>query len=188
MERKTIMSGNVSLRAASGLRPKAFAAIFYGGLTVGIFDFLFAMIFNTIRGAVPIRIFQYVASGLIGRRAFEGGWSTFVIGVLIHFFIAFTLATIYYFASLRLPSLIRKALWWGMAYGVVIHVVMNYVVIPLSAAPKLHFSLVSFMGQFLAHTIVIGPAIALIARWSARKVTAVDAFPVETLNRLDSAA
>jgi len=181
------MSENDSVRVDSGLRPRAFAAIFYGGLAVGIFDFLFAMTFNTIRGAVPIRIFQYVASGLIGRRAFEGGWSTFFLGVLIHFFIAFTLATIYYFASLRLPGLIRKALWWGMAYGVVIHVVMNYVVIPLSAAPKPRFAFVSFMGQFLAHTIVIGPLIALMARRSAEKAAPADVYPVAPLNQLDSA-
>jgi hypothetical protein len=182
------MSENDSVRVDSGLRPRAFEAIFYGGLTVGIFDFLFAMIFNTIRGAVPIRIFQYVASGLIGRRAFEGGWSTFAIGVLIHFLIAFTLATVYYIASLRLPALIHRALMWGMAYGVLVYAVMNFVVIPLSAAPKLRFSMVSAVGQLLAHIIVIGPLIALIGRWSARKAAQVAAYPVPALNQLDSAA
>jgi len=188
MERNLIMSENDSARVDPGLRPRAFEAIVYGGVTVGIFDFLFAMIFNTIRGAVPIRIFQYVASGLIGRRAFEGGWSTFLIGVLIHFFIAFTLATVYYLASLRLPTLIHRALMWGMVYGVLVYAVMNYVVIPLSAAPKLRFGLVSFAGQLLAHVIAIGPLLALINRRSARKAARVAPYPIEALNQLDSAA
>jgi hypothetical protein len=71
---------------------------------------------------------------------------------------------------------------------VVVYAVMNYVVIPLSPAPKLRFSLVGVVGQVLAHIILIGPPIALIARRSARKAAESDAYPVETLKQLDSAA
>jgi hypothetical protein len=65
---------------------------------------------------------------------------------------------------------------------------MNYVVIPLSAAPKLRFGLVSFAGQLLAHVIAIGPLLALINRRSARKAARVAPYPIEALNQLDSAA
>jgi hypothetical protein len=75
-----------------------------------------------------------------------------------------------------------------MVYGVLVYAVMNYVVVPLSAAPKLRFGLVSFVGQLLAHIIAIGPLIALINRRSARKAAGVAAFTAPALNQLDSAA
>jgi len=39
----------------------------------------------------------------------------------------------------------------------------------------------------LAHTIVIGPLIALMARRSAEKAAPADVYPVAPLNQLDSA-
>lgn len=47
-------------------------AIVYGGLVVGTLDILDAVIFFGLwRGVAPIRIFQSIASGLLGRAAFQ---------------------------------------------------------------------------------------------------------------------
>src|SRR3981081_1153269 len=56
-------------------RPRAFDTILYGGLVVGILDMLFAFTFyGLILGAQPLRIFQSVTAGLLGRTAaYEGG-------------------------------------------------------------------------------------------------------------------
>ena len=49
-------------------RPGAFGTIVYGGLAVGVLDFLDAnLFFGLWYGAKPMRIWQGVASGLIGR-------------------------------------------------------------------------------------------------------------------------
>ena len=42
-----------------------------GGLTVGTLDGLDAIVFFGSRGAIPHRIFQRIASGLIGPRAMD---------------------------------------------------------------------------------------------------------------------
>jgi len=112
-------------------RPRAFGTIVYGGLAVGVLDALDAMIFFGIRNDVkPIRIFQSIASGLLGRASFSGGLKTALLGAFLHFLIAFIMATVFYFASLMLPTLIRHAGIWGIIYGVAAYFVMNFVVLP----------------------------------------------------------
>lgn len=76
---------------------------------VGILDLLFAFTFSgLILGGKPLRIFQSVAAGVLGRpRAVEGGVRTFLLGILLHFVVATCIATVFYLATLVLPILIR---------------------------------------------------------------------------------
>src|SRR5215210_41930 len=130
-------------------RPRAFDTILYGGLVVGIMDGLFALIFyGMILGVKPLRIFQSVASGLLGKASYEGGIKTFLLGVMLHFVVATCIAAVYYLASLKLPVLIRHAVVCGLIYGLIAYLVMNYVVIPLSAATPGRFSLRTFLPAF----------------------------------------
>jgi uncharacterized membrane protein YagU involved in acid resistance len=149
-------------------RPRAFQTIIYGGLIVGVLDALDAMIFSGLRGVSPSRVWQYVASGLLGRASFSGGMKTAVLGLLIHFLIAFILAAIYYGASLYFPMLLRRVVLWGLVYGAAVYFVMRYVVTPLSAAPPLSFSVASFLNGLIGHALLVGLPIALVARWSQK--------------------
>ncbi len=155
--------------ADSLARPRALDTILYGGLVVGILDGLFALIFyGMILGVPRLRIFQSVASGLLGRAAFEGGLKTFLLGVLLHFIVATCIAAVYYAASLKLPILIRRAVVCGLIYGLIAYLVMNYVVIPLSAIGLRPFSLRVFLPAFIAHAFLVGLPVALLARRSAK--------------------
>lgn len=150
-------------------RPRAFETILYGGLVVGILDGLFALVFyGLILGGRPLRIFQSVAAGLLGRASFEGGIPTFALGILLHFVVAVCIAAVYYAASLQLPVLIQRPVGCGLIYGLMAHLVMNYVVIPLSAATPGRFSLATFLPAFIAHAFLVGLPVALIARRSAQ--------------------
>src|SRR6185369_7003077 len=105
-----------SYAAASSRRPGAFNTIVLGGLVVGIFDLLFAFTFyGLILGAPPLRIFQSVAAGVLGRpAAIEGGVKTFVFGILLHFVVATCIATVYFLASRVLPMMIRHPIASGL--------------------------------------------------------------------------
>ncbi len=158
--------------ASTARRPRALETILYGGLVVGILDGLFALIFyGLILGARPLRIFQSVASGLLGREAsFEGGVPTFLLGILLHFVVATCIAAVYYVISLNLPVLIRHAVVSGLIYGMIAYLVMNYVVIPLSAiGSSPSFSLRTFLPAFIGHAFLVGLPIALLAGRSARE-------------------
>jgi hypothetical protein len=150
-------------------RPRAFDTILYGGLVVGILDGLFALIFyGLILGVKPLRIFQSVASGLLGKASYEGGIRTFLLGILLHFVVASCIAAVYYAASLKLPVLIRHAVVCGLIYGLLAYLGMNYIVIPLSAIGLRPTSLRVFLPAFIGHALLVGLPIALLARRSAK--------------------
>lgn len=150
-------------------QPRALSTILCGGLTVGVLDGLAAVILSALRGVSPARVFQYIASGLLGRASFNGGFKTVLLGVLLHFLIAFGVATVFYFASLRLPALTRQAVLSGVGYGVIVYFVMQYVVLPLSAIQKGPFSFTAMLRGLIVHMICVGLPVALIARRSAKE-------------------
>jgi hypothetical protein len=159
-------SGDV---ASSLQRPRAFDTIVYGGLAVGVLDALDAVIFFGLRnGTSPIHIFQHIASGLLGRASFDGGLATAMLGLGLHFLIAFMIAAVYYRASLSIPMLIRQPVISGLIYGVVVYFVMSYIVVPLSAAPQGRFSLAPFLNGVIGHALLVGLPVALFARRSAQ--------------------
>jgi hypothetical protein len=152
--------------------PRALETILPGGLAIGILDLLFAFTFyGLILHAPPLRIFQSVASGVLGRpAAIEGGVRTFLLGILLHFCVATCIATVYFLASRILPVLIRHAVISGLAYGVIAYFGMKYIVVPLSAIgqmgklPRLPVLLTELIG----HALLVGLPVALLARRSAR--------------------
>lgn len=87
-------------------RPQLFDTIVLGGLAVGVLDGLAATMNAGLRGTSPVRVFQYISSGLLGPASFNRGFTTFLLGVLLHFLIAFTVAAVYYRLSLSFPVLI----------------------------------------------------------------------------------
>ena len=139
-------------------------AVILGTIVVGTLDILDALIFFGLRGARPVRIFQAIAAGLLGRKAFQGGIPAAVLGGVLHFFIAFVIVAAYFLASRRAPLLIRYAVPFGLLYGVAVYVVMNYVVIPLSAATQGAFSIPVFVNGILIHLLGVGLPAALFAR------------------------
>jgi len=165
------MSKNSDDSTALG-RPRAFYTIVYGGLVVGIFDLLFAFTYyGLILGVPPLRIFQSVAAGLLGRTAaIEGGVRTFVLGILLHFVVATCIATVYYLGSLVFSFVIRHPVVSGLLYGMIAYLGMNYVVVPLSAigrrtTPK---PLRIFLTEIIGHALLVGLPLGLLARRSAR--------------------
>jgi hypothetical protein len=149
-------------------RPSAFNAILYGGLAVGVLDGLAAVILTILRAGSPARMFQGIASGLIGRASLQGGWETVLLGVSLHFLIAFIWATIYYGASLKLPALIQRALIWGPIYGVAVYFAMQIIVLPLSAIRKPPLSFAAPLQGIIVHILCVGLPIALLVRRSAK--------------------
>src|SRR5882672_10855821 len=148
-------------------RPRAFDTILYGGLVVGILDLLFAFTFyGLILGAHPLRIFQSVAAGLLGRTAaLAGGIRTFLLGILLHFVVATCIATVYYLASRVLPVLIRHAVISGLIYGMIAYLGMNYVVIPLSAIRRSPgpLQIPIFLTEIIGHAFLVGLPLGLLA-------------------------
>jgi hypothetical protein len=64
------------------------------GFACGVMDITAALIVYGYFGAKPLRLLQGIASGLLGPRAFDGGFATALLGLLCHFAIAFEAAAV----------------------------------------------------------------------------------------------
>ena len=142
-----------------------------GGFIAGALDMTYAWLFWFIKaGVAPRRIFQSVAAGWMGREAaVAGGWTTAALGLTTHFFIATTIALVYYVAARRVPLLWRRPLAMGALYGGAVYLVMNQIVVPLSAAaPKGPKDPLWVALSVVAHVFLIGVPIALFTRKAIR--------------------
>jgi hypothetical protein len=140
------------------------AVLFAGAVVVGTLDLLFAIGFWLPKGVAPIRILQSIAAGVLGRASFTGGTRTALLGGFLHYFIAFAIVFVYWIAARRIESLRRQPVLWGALYGIGVYLVMNYVVIPLSAARPSRFNLVWVVSSVIVHMFLIGVPAAIAAR------------------------
>lgn len=123
------------MSTGSSPRLSVSSAFIAGGITVGVLDLLDAFVFFGLRGVAPARILQSIAAGVLGRDAIGGGTPVLLLGVALHFLIAFTIVGIYFLATRRAAALNGHPVVFGALYGVVAYLVMNYIVLPLSATP-----------------------------------------------------
>ncbi len=151
-------------------KSKTARAIFWGGLISGVLDLTYAIVFIRLRGYPAIVLPQAIASGLLGMKSFDGGLPTAILGVALEFLITFVATAVYYAASRRLTFLTRQAVPWGLLYGVAIYFFMNFIVVPLSAAPKFDHTWASRASDFVVHMFFIGLPMALaVRRYSSRE-------------------
>jgi hypothetical protein len=116
------------------MRSTTIRALLLGTLAVGVLDILDALIFFSLRGVSPIRILQSIASGVLGRPAYQGGMPTALLGLALHFVVAFCIVSVYFIVTRFLPWLHRQPFLYGAIYGLLAYFGMNYIVVPLSAA------------------------------------------------------
>jgi hypothetical protein len=144
-------------------KSNALLAIGVGGAIAGTIDLLQACIL--FGWDIPLAI----AGGLLGKQAFEGGAGTYLLGVFLHFFIAFSAASVYYVASRRWAFLIEYPLVCGLFFGGAVQEVMNLVVLPLSALhAKGPYSLHDLLLGLAVHMVVIGLPISFSVRRFAK--------------------
>jgi hypothetical protein len=131
------------------------------GLVGGVLDITATSTLFALQGLPLERLWQGIASGALGPSAFKGGKRAATLGLVFHFLIALAVAAIYYAISITLPILIEKPILCGTLYGIVVHLVMSRIVVPLSAAPKREFSPKAFLTQLVIHIFFVGLPIAL---------------------------
>ena len=104
--------------------------IVWAGLIAGTLDITAALVVYGYFGAKPIPLLQGIAGGLLGPRTFEGGLATALLGLLCHFFIAFSVAAIYFVMSRGWRFLNQHAVVSGVLYGIAVYFFMNRIVVP----------------------------------------------------------
>jgi hypothetical protein len=153
---------------------KAIRATLAAGLTCFVLDGCSALVQSWYLSGKPIsavrpeRVFQGVAYGILGPDTYKQGASSALLGVGIHLLVALGAAAVFYALSRAIPFLIKRALLAGVLYGVAVHLVMQFVVIPLSVIGRRPINMRSFVSGLIIHMIVVGPSIALTVRRFSR--------------------
>jgi hypothetical protein len=149
-------------------RSQPLRTIVVAWLVAGILDITSAFIIAGAKGTGSIRMLQGIASGLLGKRSFEGGLVTAGLGLAIHFFIAFTAATLFYLVSRKFRFLIEHAIVAGLLYGIAVYLFMYWIVIRF-VFPSAHPSLSRDVTAVLVHMFLIGLPISLIVSRYSKK-------------------
>jgi hypothetical protein len=141
----------------------ALLAIAVGGGIAGTIDLLQACIL--FGWDIPLAI----AGGLLGQGAFTGGAGTYILGLILHFFIACSAAAVYYGASRKLVFMTEHPLVCGLFFGAAVEEVMRLIVLPLSALhSKGPYKLNDLILGLLVHMVVVGLPISFSVRRFAK--------------------
>ncbi len=124
-------------------------------------DISAALIVYGAMGAKPLRLLQGIAAGILGPSAYRGGVPTALLGLALHFVIAFGAATVFFLASRFIPFLLNQAVMSGVLYGIAAYFFMNRIVVPLSGATKFPFSLRMMLIGVVIHIFCVGLPISL---------------------------
>jgi hypothetical protein len=134
----------------------AAAAIGIAGVVAGTLDLLQACIL--FGWHIP----KVIAAGLLGPSVIrDGGAGTYLLGVVLHYFIACSAAGIFYGVSRRLRFMTEHWVVCGLFFGMTVELTMSYIVLPLSA---LHvrgpFELKDILLGLGVHMVIVGLPIA----------------------------
>lgn len=145
--------------------------IVIGGLLVALGDAVFATSWWFSWSAAGItQMFQSIAVGVLGMASFDGGVSSAALGAVLHVIMATMFVAIYAFVARRKPGLLRHPLAFGLPYGVVLYVVMNFIVMPLSRVGRSpSFEHPDSIAAALAAHLVFGVACVVFARRALRR-------------------
>lgn len=144
-------------------------------LFVGTLDLSAALIqYYSRTGKDPFRpVLCFVASGLLGKSAYRSGDIVLLAGLLIHYCVAATFTALFFLLVAQQPFARQHRLLTGILYGALVWMIMNLVVLPLSAAqplPKTVSSVAIGMGILI---LCIGLPLALVANQKPARKYAV---------------
>jgi hypothetical protein len=146
-------------------------------LVVALLDGLYVVLVFAVPSDVVTapRLFQGIAVPLFGPGMREGGWWTSALGAFLHTGVALVWSMVWALLlgrSARIRHFVQslpQAIAIGVGYGVVVHLAMQCLVIPLTphGTPGPLLSRPSLL-VLLAHLLVVGPPIVLMLRTRGR--------------------
>ena len=143
------------------------AVILKAGLLAGSLDITCALVQYYLKtGKDPSNVLRFVASGAFGKEAFTGGTTMAVAGLLFHYVIAFSWTIIFFFLYPKIALMRKNIIVTAFLYGAFVWLVMNRVVLPLSAAPPQPFIINQAIIAMLILVFAIGLPLSLFAKRS----------------------
>lgn len=136
-------------------------AALLASLSAGTIDIVYAFLSLAPKGITASAVLQSIASGLLGKSAFQLGLAGSLLGLFLHYAMTFAMALLFITASRNVQFVRRNLIACGIVYGGLIYFAMRWVVVPLSRFPGdlRVFGLL----DFAVHLFGVGLIIALFA-------------------------
>ncbi|HUP14175.1 MAG TPA: hypothetical protein VM187_18265 [Niastella sp.] len=144
------------------------------GLLVGSLDIFSACLQAYLaRGISPETVLRFIASGAFGKPAFTGGWEMPLTGLLFHYLIAYSFTTLFFllYPSIKLMS--KSIVLTAIAYGILIFLVMNLLVLPLTRITRAPIQLYKAAIATGILIVAIGLPLSIFARKFYRHSNAI---------------
>lgn len=141
-----------------------------GGLIVGILHLIIqvGIVFGLLLKSPYISSLQFVASGAMGTAAYSGGLVTALLGLVLELLMTIIIAGVFILSADRIPLLRRHVIPGSLLYGFGVFIVMNLIVLPLSAAPTLPAPpMWLIIEMILEHILLIGLPLGLLVQRNA---------------------
>lgn len=146
------MRSDNSSSIAAAHSPGPVSTIITAWLLAGTIDITAASVYFPLVGKFKlIMLYQGIASGVLGARAFTGGFGTAVLGLALHYLIALIWTTFFFLLFPRVGFLSKNRIVTAAAYGIFVSCVMTFVVLPLSNVH--HFPIIAV--HFLISTVIL---------------------------------
>jgi hypothetical protein len=144
-------------------RGRAIKAVLCAWLLAGTLDIAAASIYYPLASGVKVMtLLQGIASGVAGDNAFAGGLATAALGVALHYLIALIWTLVLFMVFRSVYALFANRFLIGMAYGIVVWIVMNLIVLPGSRVHQAPFNLSKAIVGTVILMFCIGLPIAMI--------------------------
>jgi len=109
-------------------------------LLAGTLDMLGAIINYMINGGKnPAVIFQYIASAVFGKAAFDGSTSMMIAGLVFHYIIALMFTLFFFLLYPKAKLLSANSFVTAILYGIFVWAVMTLIVLPLTKLAPVPF-------------------------------------------------
>jgi hypothetical protein len=147
-----------------------FATILIAWLIVGSLDLSCAAIQTLIYNAKPVKMLQYIASGVFGKEAFSTEMPYAVYGFIFHYCIALIWTVLFFLVYPQIKFLSKNKIVTGIIYGIFIWTMMTRVVLPLSNTAAGTFKLKNAIIAASILSLAIGIPLSFMAyRYYYRK-------------------
>jgi len=139
-------------------------AIALTGLLAGTLDIVAAIVmYVTATGKSGLDVLRYIASGAFGTEAFRGGMPMAIAGLIFHYIIAYSFTTIYFILYKKIILISKNAVINAVVYGIIVWIVMNIIVLPLSNVPPFMFDLMKAIKGATILILAIGVPVSFSA-------------------------
>ena len=138
--------------------------IVLAALLVGSLDIIAALVnFYSKTGKDPQIVLKYIASAVVGKEAFSGGPAISLLGLALHFLVAFIWTLFFFWSYPKLRFLSANRILTGILYGIFIWFVMSHAIVPMSKASVGAFKLKEAATAALILICAIGLPLSFIA-------------------------